>query len=510
MRRNIARDTLLLTVIQMLLDGLALLLNVFMTERLGASSVGILTLTASFFNLASVIASGNAFLCASRFISEELGKKPADPTRILLYCLGVSLTLSVLTAALIAGFAPFCSVRFLKSPGLAKPIRILALSLPLLTVCACMRGYFNACCAVKICAASDAIGFLVRCGLTAAAVYWLAPSDSRSLCLMMVLCTCAGSMATLLYLLARFRKLRVPATGKASISVRTYLKLAVPVMFGSMLTSFLSAANDALVPLTLQQSGNSAEQALSQFGIYEAIVIPALFFPSTVLCSLSGILVTETARESAAGNCVRITALTEKTLRQTLVFAVFTAGIFLMFGKELGELLGGGAFAGRMLALLAPVVPFIYLEIVLESILKGIGAQAFSSLNYLAEYVIRISVVLIFVPVMGFYGIVLSYYASNICGNISRLVMALRRTGMRPKFRQLLGIPVFSFLLSSQLCALLFTLLHIQAGAGIVQMGIFVVLCAGLYLFLQRKIFGLAKPSVPGKAGYLPKLPGRI
>ena len=57
MQRNMVRDTVLLTVIQMLLDGLALLLNVFLNAQLGAEAIGILTLTASLYRLASVTAS---------------------------------------------------------------------------------------------------------------------------------------------------------------------------------------------------------------------------------------------------------------------------------------------------------------------------------------------------------------------------------------------------------------------------------------------------------------------
>ena len=45
MKRNIMKDTILLTVIQMSLDGLGLLLNAFMTRQLGTESMGVLTLT---------------------------------------------------------------------------------------------------------------------------------------------------------------------------------------------------------------------------------------------------------------------------------------------------------------------------------------------------------------------------------------------------------------------------------------------------------------------------------
>ncbi len=491
MRRNIAKDTFLLTVIQMLLDGLALLLNVFMTNSLGTEAIGVLALTGSFFSLASITASGNVFLCASRFISEELGKNNSSPSRVLRYCIGISLALSLIVAAILIVFAPFFSVRFLKSAALAAPIRLMAFSLPLLTITACLRGYFNASCHTGICAISDTVGFIIRCVLMVGIVWWITPSTNAGICMMTASCTIAGSLATLIYLLWSYRSRRAANTGNVSISLLRYIKLAVPVMAGSILTSFLSSANDALVPLTLQQAGNSTSDALSQFGIFEAIIIPTLFFPSTILCSLSGILVTETARESAACNKIRITMLSEKVIRQTIVFAVFVTAMLLLFGHKIGILLGGGEIAGKMIVLLAPVVPFIYLEIVLESIIKGIGAQAFSSLNYLAEYFIRISVVLIFIPLFGFYGIVLSYYASNVCGNIARLFMIVRKTDLRPRWEKLLGIPLFSAVFAIEILNLLFAVIHVSPHSGIPAMCLYALLCGGLYLAVQRILFSL-------------------
>lgn len=504
MRRNILRDTILLTVIQMLLDGLTLLLNVFMTNRLGTEAIGILTLTTSFFRLAAVTANGNVFLCASRFLSEELGKRERNPGRVLAYCMGVSLVLCALVAGTIFLFAPWCSLQFLKSEALAAPIRLMAASLPLLTVAACMKGWFNACCKTGLCAASDAIEFLVRTGCMTAVILLHKPTTHAGLCNMTAFGVIAGTAASLVFLLCMLPSCKAGKTApRASVTPMQYLRLAIPVMLGSALTSCLSSANDALVPITLRQAGNSTSEAFSQFGIFEAIIIPTLFFPSTILCSLAGILITETAREKAGGGFVRITQLTEKTVRQTIVFAVYVTMFLLLFGKELGVLLGGGEIAGKMIVLLAPVVPFIYLEIVLESIIKGIGAQAFSSLNYLCEYIIRISFVLIFIPLLGFYGIVLSYYASNICGNISRLVLVIRRTGMHPDAVRLLGIPLFSAVFSAQTAALAFTLLHAQPGGSILSMTLFALVSGFVYLLLQRELFRLYG-TIPKDAPFLP------
>ncbi|MBQ8927551.1 MAG: oligosaccharide flippase family protein [Oscillospiraceae bacterium] len=488
MKRNILKDTLLLTVIQMGLDGLALLLNVFVTRQLGTESVGILTLTASFFRLMCITASGNAFLCVSRFVSEELGKPLRDPERVLLHCISVSMVLSLLVGGAIVLCAPWCSREFLHTPSLAAPIRFMACTLPLLSLTACMRGYYNALGRVGLCAASDVLDFLVHAGLTVLIVLLHGPAGSAALCRMTAVCTVCGSAAALVLLLLCFPKCRAGRTGSVSLSLGRYIALAVPVMAGSALQSALSSINDALVPVTLQQSGDSASAALSEFGIFEAIVIPTLFFPSTVLCSLSSILVTETAREQAAGGSVRITHMAQEAVRKTLLFAVFVTAVLLRFGGTIGVLLGGSDTAGRMIVLLAPVVPFIYLEIVLESLIKGLGAQGFSSVNYLCEYIIRISCVLVLIPVMGFRGVVLSYYASNVCGNVSRLLLILKRTRMRPALPVTVGIPVLAAFLSCEASALLFRVLRTDPATDPVTMGIFTCAACPLYLWICRTL----------------------
>ncbi|MBR7040088.1 MAG: oligosaccharide flippase family protein [Oscillospiraceae bacterium] len=488
MRRNILRDTLLLTAIQMLLDGLSLLLNVVLTARLGTEAIGLLTLTGSFFRLAAMIAGGNVFLCVSRFVSEELGKRERDPGGMLRQCLGVSLVLSAVVSGLLVVGAPLCSRWALQTDGLDAPVRRIALFLPMVTAAGCLKGWYNACCRAGTCAAADGIEFAVH---AAWMLVTASPGDPETVCMTAVHATAAGLGAQLLFLLCGLPRCRQPRTGAPSLTLGAYLRLAVPVMAGSALTAGLSAANDALVPMTLRQAGSSAAEAFSQFGIFEAIILPTLFFPSTILCSLAGILVTETARARGAGEEGRIRALTEKTLRQTIVFSVFVTMLLLLFGDELGILLGGGETAGRMIVWLAPVVPFIYLEIVLESIIKGLGAQGFSSVNYLCEYVIRITVVLICIPLMGFWGIVLSYYASNVCGNTARIVLVLRRTGIRLDVVRMLGIPLFSAVLGAVCASAAFTLLRTSPGATAAAMVLYAALCGSIYLAAQHWLFRL-------------------
>lgn len=74
-KHKIIRDTFFLTAIELILQGLSLLLNVFVTRKLGSSFMGMISLIGSFFGFVTIISSGNIYLSSSRFISEEIGKK---------------------------------------------------------------------------------------------------------------------------------------------------------------------------------------------------------------------------------------------------------------------------------------------------------------------------------------------------------------------------------------------------------------------------------------------------
>ncbi|MDD6098775.1 MAG: polysaccharide biosynthesis C-terminal domain-containing protein [Oscillospiraceae bacterium] len=446
-KNKIIKDTIMLTVMQLFLDTSALLLNAFINRKLGTSAMGILSLTGSFLVLAGTVSNGSAFLCTSRLISEELGKREKNPDRVLLCGLGLCLILSTAVSAVLVLFSGVVGERFFHSSDMSRAVRLMPLALIPGAFAACFKGYFNAFRKSSAAATADILEFAVKAAvIIIATIASRNPSDG-SVCAIMITGIIAGNCFSLIFYLVLFMKRKEKFHGKASLSFKNYVSLAIPVMGGGIITSALSSTNDALIPVTLRQYGDSVSEAFSRFGIFESIVIPTLFFPSVVLCSMSGIIVSEAARASAAGNRERIKSLSARLIEYTLIFAVFASAFLMRFGRETGELMGGGELAGKMISVIAPVVPFIYLEIILEALIKGMGLQGFSSLNYLAEYAVRISVVLIFVPHFGFYGIAASYYTSNVIGNCSRLIKVLRHTGVKLHFFRSVLLPViYAFL----------------------------------------------------------------
>ena len=449
-KSKIVRDTALLTAMQLFLDTAALLLNVFMARSLGTEAIGVLTLTGTFLGLAGIVSNGNAYLCTSRLISEELGKPGSAPERVLSHGIKLCLMLSICTSAVIVGFAGVFSRRFFGGADLAGCIRLMPAALMTGAAAACLKGYFNACRKSPVTAAGDILEFIVRCTVIVGMTLSAKSPDSGKVCGIMIAGIISGNTAVLAFLSVVYMRKRPRRSGKCSLTFRRYTALALPIMGGGILTAALSSTNDALIPVCLRQYGDSAGKALSLFGIFESIVIPAIFFPSVILCSMSGIIVSETARAAAAGKSERIRDLSAKLTEYTLHYGIFAAAVLIRFGGLIGRLMGGGELAGNMITAVAPVVPFIYMEIVLEAMIKGMGLQGFSSLNYLGEYAVRISVVLVAVPRMGFWGIAASYYASNVIGNVIRFVKLSGTAGMpfRP-FRSIVFPAAYAFMTMS-------------------------------------------------------------
>lgn len=458
-KSKIVRDTVMLTAMQLFLDTAALLLNVFISRRLGTSAMGVIALTGTFLVLSGVIAGGNAYLCTSRLISEELGKKDSSPEKVLAYGMRFCLVLSTAASAVIVMFAGAFSERFFNGAEMTDDIRIMPAALISGALAACLKGWFNANRKSSVTAAGDILEFTVRCAVIIFMTAVSGQPDNGTVCGIMIAGVIAGNLTSLIFLAVLYLKNREKKQGSCSVNFGGYISLALPIMGGGVLTAALSSANDALIPICLRQYGDSAGKALSLFGSFEAIVLPAIFFPSVILCSMSGIIVSETARAAAAGNRRRILGLSSKLTEWTLIYAVFASAVLMRFGSRIGELMGGGELAGRMISVIAPVVPFIYMEIVLEAMIKGMGMQAFSSLNYLCEYAVRISTVLILVPRIGFWGIAASYYASNVMGNCLRYAKLVKTVGMEFRPVRNIAVPVLYAFLTMSAAELLVRLL---------------------------------------------------
>ncbi len=202
-----------------------------------------------------------------------------------------------------------------------------------------------------------------------------------------------------------------------------------PSAFGYYVRSVLNTIENVLVPSGLKKFGQSSSEALSQYGMIKGMALPLLYFPSAILSAFSSLLIPEVSAVNALNGQKRINYIIQKSFKATLIFAFLVTGIFLTFSSEIGIAFYKNAKVGKMLLILAPLVPLMYLDQIVDSILKGLNQQ-FSSMKYnTMDSAIRAAIIYLLVPIFAVKGYIIMLYVGTIFNallSINRLIVVSR------------------------------------------------------------------------------------
>jgi stage V sporulation protein B len=235
-----------------------------------------------------------------------------------------------------------------------------------------------------------------------------------------------------------------------------FFSIAIPVAATRYVNSILHAIENILVPNKLRDFHSSHERALEEFGIIKGMAIPILFFPASFIGAISSLLLPEMSEANELHNKNKIKKLTEKTLQFTIISSILIGGIFFVFAYELAETVYKNIEVGHVIKMLAPIVPFMYIESMITGMLQGLNQQM-SSLRYLiSDSVIRIALVFFLVPIKGLDGFLYIMIVSNICTSCLNLKRLLTVTNAKIDFRNWILKPLGSLGLGA-LCVLYFT-----------------------------------------------------
>lgn len=195
----------------------------------------------------------------------------------------------------------------------------------------------------------------------------------------------------------------------------------MPLAASSYLRSALTSIENLLIPISLKKSGSTSEEALSMFGLLRGMVIPVLFFPAVFISAFSRLLMPEFADARAVGDDEKIKKIGAKVVQSALLFSILVTGIFMIFSEDLGKLIFKSHEAGEMLFLLAPLVPLMYLDGIVDGMLKGLNEQVAVMKYNLIEAAMRVGLVYFIIPLLGFNGFMLTIYVGNIVNSMMSL-----------------------------------------------------------------------------------------
>lgn len=419
--QGLITSTIILTLTSFFTRTLNMISIIFLSHLLGTEGMGLYHLIITVYMIAIVFASSGLSSSVSKLVAEELGQKHLrNAAHIMKIALTFSAFLSLLVGVSFFFFAPFIAKNFVQDTRAILSLRILSISIPFIACSSCFKGYFYATKKASLPASSEMLEQIIKVSLTLLMLTIKETSNQTYTYGLIGLCLTIGEVVSWSYLLSLYilSRKHTPYTTEQLASSKSLfinlIKIALPIAAISYVSCIFVSTENILIPAGLKKYGASSTTSLSLYGMLKGMVIPILFFPSAFLTAFCTTLIPEIARANILNQKERVHSIINKVLQFTLILSIFAASLFINYADEIGIVLYHNNQIGSMLRCLAIIVPFMYVEVVTDAILKGLGKQV-SCLKYsIFDTLFRITTIYFFIPIKGIFAFLGIMIISNI------------------------------------------------------------------------------------------------
>jgi len=483
------KNALILTVSSLLLRFAGIIFKVWLAAVVGSEGIGLYQLIFSVYVLVSTFASSGISTAVTRLTAEELALGSKKGTiKILRRSLQLTSIIALLSTVVVYFGADFIATTLLEDSRAIPALKILPISLIFMGISSCLRGYFIARRNVTPNAVTQLLEQAIRIILVLILVKKFAQHGLAICCAAVIfgdivaeILACGILAATYFFDVKKLNILSGRARPPYPI-VSKILHISMPITSGRYLNTLLRTAENILVPKNLAKYPLSSGRALSQFGMIKGMALPILFFPSAIINSISTLLIPEMSEAAAKKQDWLVKSATQNILKLTSVISYIFAAIFLFAGDEIGTLIYNEKDVGFLLKALSPIVPLMYLDSISDGILKGLDQQVFSFRTAISDSVIRIILILIFLPVTGLYGFIAIMYLSNFLTCFLNVGRLLKISGAKLQLWQGILAPIITAFSVTYITYTAISFLHIQI--RLLYIIALCIICIPAYFFI--------------------------
>lgn len=428
--KSIRKNAALLTASSLVMQLLSMLWQVWLAAHIGAAGIGLFQLVGSVTFFFYTLAVSGIRYGTTRLLAEELGQCRSGSVRaVMRRCCAYALFFGVCAAAALLLLAEPIGFLWVGDARSVGALRAAAASLPALALSSALSGYFTAVGRVWKTALSQFLAQLLRMGLSAALLVSLGSNGLAGACTALSTASSAAEIALALALAALYwaDRRRVCPHGKCGddLSPRM-LRIALPLAAAAYTRSALNTLRQLLVPRGLRLSGLGSDAALAGYGVIHGMAMPVLLLPTCLPLSVSELLVPALTEMQVAGETGRVRRSVRMLLLRTFTLSLGAAGVFFALSRPLGMLLYQSAEAARFLRLLAPMVPFLYTDIITDGCLKGLGQMTASMAFNIAEAALGLFLVWGLLPRYALTGYLATLYVCEVF-NFALSLLHLRK-----------------------------------------------------------------------------------
>lgn len=467
-RRKFICNGLLLTAVGLAVRSVGMVFNSYITRTVGAEGIGLFTLIMTVYSFAITFATSGINLTVTRLVASAVGDGQGSVRRILRHAVVYAMIFSTTACIVLFLLASYFGVHVLGDERTVIPLRILATSLVPIALSSVFSGYFVGVKRVTRSAVVQVLGQIFKVGITLFMLYRFIRYGVAYATIALCLSTTLTELSVFFVALVQFiwdrrRHKRAECGTRSSFSDIT--GMALPLAVSAYIRSALLTLEHILIPKRLRDRGESLSDSLAEYGILHGMALPLLMYPMSPLTSFSGLLVPEFAESMARGEHERMRRIASEALNTTLAYASAVMVFLAVFSEELGYVVYDSYGAGHYIAIMAPVVPIMYLDHVTDSMLKGIGEHVYSMWVNISDSLLSVILVWGLIPVMGISGYAVVIVVMEAFNFVLSSLRLRKRIKFSIDFISSFLLPLAAAFASGYVCRSIFVMSGAESGA---------------------------------------------
>ncbi|MEE0060727.1 MAG: oligosaccharide flippase family protein [Acutalibacteraceae bacterium] len=410
-------NSALLTAASVITQALCMIFRIYMSNTIGAEAIGLYQLIVTVYVFAVTAVTSGITLLVTRLVTEATALGNLDKVKsIVKKCTSVALVTSLLVASVLYFGSDFFADRVLKQSVADISLRALAPSLPFIAISACARGYFFAMRQAVVTAGEQLIEQIIEMAVFSILVGAMAPKGIEYACCAVAIGATLSEVLTAVYSMVMYliSTKKLPKSSKSFVVGKHLIFIALPVSLSACLRSGLSVIEHSTIPTGLIKYGYDKHTALEDYGMVTGMVMPLLAFPSVVMFSVASMIIPELSEVYARSDHKQIQRIASNMVKLVLLFSIPIAVVFSFFGNELGVLIYKNETVGKYICVFSLLVPVIYMDSIVDGMLKGLNEQLHYLTYNIADSFIRVILVILLIPKYGIVGFVIVMYTGAV------------------------------------------------------------------------------------------------
>ena len=408
--KQLLLHTSAMTATSLLMRTIALVFQVYVAGKIGAAGIGLFQLVMSVYTLATTVAVSGVRLAATRLIAQQTGRGDDAAIRRATGCaMGYAAFFGMAALLLLFYLAP-AAAAWVGDDRIILSLRVLAFALPFVAASGAMGGYFIAMHqSVKMSLVQLSEQF-IRIGCTVLALLRLGGYGLEYACGALTRYACLGG----LFLLgaAAFAACLPPSPEGALPHPYAAVSFAY---YGAAFPQQLRPVGAQYRPALACPAGASPFWRRGSGGAgrlwRDPRHVPAHFaVPGSAHRRHCGSHRSRADRSPGTG----LGYMLERLYRLGLFFSMAVAGACFFFAHPLGELIYSEPAAGQYIRLLAPLVPIMYMDTLVDGMLKGVGEYRANMRYNIIDAATGLLLVWLLLPRYGVAGYLFSISATEL------------------------------------------------------------------------------------------------